>query len=393
MVDPAKAKPADGATVHYSRHQFTMTLEELVTEENLFRAYKNASRGKHERPSVFNFDLRLGQKLEEIYTSLLDGTYRPSPCYSFDIFCTAGQKIRTIAAPHFSDTIVQHLLYGESYSDFDRGFIFDSYGCRRLKGTHRASDRVQQFIRESPVGSYYLQIDIRKYYYNIDHSILRESIERRVADKRLVDLFMMFCDNKTGVGLNVGCLLSQLYGMVYLDRFDHWVKRNLKIKHYVRYVDDMVFVGLSKDEAYALLNNVKKYLKEVLHLELSKWKILPLGTGINFAGFWTYRNKRLIRKRSLYTLTKRIKQGKPDSVAAVLAHAKRTSSYTGMLRKVKRELPPDVQAKLHKALRQELSALPKQPEECCVRNQKAERSGNIKDLPKHLQVALSLYQR
>ena len=116
------------------------------------------------------------------------------------IYCTAGQKIREIHAPSFSDLIAQFVFYDAVYPVFDRGFIFDSYGCRKHKGALRAADRVQEFIRKSPANSYYLQIDIRKYYYSIDHAVLRECLERRITDHEIVDLAMSFCEegNKGG---------------------------------------------------------------------------------------------------------------------------------------------------------------------------------------------------
>lgn len=394
MVHPASAKRAEVKTANYSRPQFTTTLEELVTEDNLMYAYKQASKGKQSRTGVYHFTDELGQNLMELQDELLKMTYIPYPCRKFEIFCRAGMKHRIIAAPSFRDMVVQHLFYQCTYDAFDRGFIFDSYGCRRGKGTHKASDRVQEFIRRSPDDSYYLQIDIRRYYYSIDHAILRESLERRISDKRIVDVLMMFCDEESSVGLNVGCLTSQLFGMIYLDRFDHWVKRTLKIKHYVRYVDDMVFIGLSKSEAYELKEKVERFLYEDLNLTLSKWKILPVKKGINFSGFWAWKDRRFVRKRSLCSLSRSIKRRKTDSIAAILAHAKRTSSYSWMLKKVKNNLPVEEQNNLHRKLRAELSRvkaddLPQEkPPQKAPKGQQ-----NIKDLPKHLQVALSLYQR
>lgn len=357
MFDPAQAKRAEGGTVFHSRPQFILTLEELVTERNLFEAYKCASRGKKGRPGIFNFADDLGMNLELLRQELLSGTYRPYPCRQFEIFCRAGQKKRIISAPAFRDQVVQHLLYQNTYSAFDRGFIFDSYGCRRGKGTHRAADRTQHFIRKSAPGSYYLQIDIRKYYYSIQHNILRPSIVRRIQDSRIVDLFMLFCDAPSGVGLNVGCLTSQLFGMIYLDRFDHWVKRQLNVRHYIRYVDDMVFIGHSQDECREMLVQIESYLSEELKLSLSKWRIRTLESGINFAGFWNWRERRFVRKHSLHTLTKRIRQERGDSIGAVLAHARHTSSYGSMLEKLSENLPFERRYILHRQLREELESL------------------------------------
>lgn len=323
-------KLADLGTVKSSRGQFPYTVAELATLTNLIHAHHCAVTGKKHRNRVFRYADDLGENLLRLQQALIDGSYKPQPCHEFDIFCTAGQKVRRISAPAFEDTIVQHLIYQNIYAFFDKKFIFDSYGCRRGKGTHRASDRLQHFMRRAPEGSCILQIDIRKYYYRIDHAVLRESLERAVADPALVDLMMQFCgDGK--VGLNVGSLLSQLYGMIYLDRFDHWVKRVLKVKMYIRYVDDMIFILPSKEEAEAVLEKCQAFLSERLRLELSKFRIAPLEDGANFVGFRTWTGRRVLRRRSVISLKRAIRKAKIESISSILGHALGTSSYRPFL--------------------------------------------------------------
>ena len=353
MTNPPQGKHAAPATVKASRGQFYPSLEFVVTTRKLMEAYKRASKGKRGRYGCFRFGEQLGLSLERLKTSILDGSYHPSPCHSFEIFCTAGQKTRLITAPTFSDGVVQHLFYAAVYPVFDRGFIFDSYGCRKGKGTHKAADRVQEFMRKSDDDSYYLQIDVRKYYYSIDHEILRESLDRRIDDTRIVDYMMQFC-GEGPVGLNVGCLLSQLYGMIYLDRFDHYCKRILKVKRYVRYVDDIVMIGLSREEAYQVKNLCEIYLRDHLKLELSKWRIAKIKTGINFCGFRTWKERRFVRKRSLHTFTRRLRQRNFVSVASIMAHAIHTTTYGHMLRILKESVSKAdlryLNARLSKAL-------------------------------------------
>lgn len=338
MTSPPQGNYAGPETVKSSRGQFVGGIEDVVTDEWLLYAFSKASSGKRFRSSVFNYTDNLGENLSKLKQCLLDGSYKPRPCSTFEIFCTAGQKIRTISAPAFEDTIVQHLLYQRFYDLFDRGFIFDSYGCRRGKGTHRASDRLQHFMRKAGPFAYTLQLDIRKYYYRIVHSILRESIERRIKDKRLADLFMAFAGDST-VGLNVGSLLSQLFGAIYLDRFDHFVKRILKVRYYVRYVDDMVLILPSRKVAEETLRVCEDYLRDNLRLELSKWRIAPVRCGVNFVGFRTWPTHRLIRKRSLHSFGKRLKERRAESLASILGHALHTSSYRHLLGRVVDALP------------------------------------------------------
>lgn len=323
-------KPADLGTVKSSRGQFLLSVPELATLTNLIYAHHCAVIGKKHRARVFRYSDDLGENLLRLQQALIDGSYKPKPCHQFEIFCAAGQKIRQISSPVFEDTLVQHLVYQNIYEHFDRKFIFDSYGCRRGKGTHKASNRLQYFMGRSPDGSYILQIDIRKYYYRINHAILRNSLERSIADPALVDLMMSFCGDGE-VGLNVGCLLSQMFGMIYLDRFDHWVKRVLKVKMYIRYVDDMIFILPSRKEAEEVLQKCEAFLAENLQLELSKHRIVPLREGANFVGFRTWPHRRVLRRRSVISFKKALRKGKVESVTSILGHALDTASYRPFL--------------------------------------------------------------
>lgn len=128
------------------------------------------------------------------------------------------------------------------------------------------------------------------------------------------------------VGVDVGSIVAQLFGLIYLDRFDHYIKRNLKIKHYIRYVDDMVFIGLPKQECYLLLNLCIEFLNDNLGLILSKWKIQSLHRSINFCGYRTNRYYRLIRKRSLKAFNNGLTHYDYDTIESVLAHAEHSAS-------------------------------------------------------------------
>ena len=177
-------------------------------------------------------------------------------------------------------------------------------------------------------------MDIRKYYYNIKHSILRVRLERKIDDKDLVDLMMRFA-GKDGKGLFIGNLLAQLYGLIYLDRLDHWLKRVKKCKNYVRYVDDFIVVGLTHVEMKKLLSEIVEFLKNELELVLSKWIANPIKRGINFVGFRTWKITRYVRKRSLHNFSKALKQNKMMSLVSIIGNAKRTATYAYFMLQLK----------------------------------------------------------
>ena len=273
----------------------------------------------------------LSKNLKELRERLLTNNYIPDEPRRFMI---TEPKPREIAAPSFRDSVVQHAIYLVVYPTFDRGFIHDSYGCRKYKGAHRASDALQNMMRKCNGNEYFLQMDIRKYYYNIKHSILRVRLERKIDDEKLVDLMMRFA-GKDGKGLFIGNLLAQLYGLIYLDRLDHWLKRVKKCKNYVRYVDDFIVIGLTHIEMKKLLGEIVEFLKNELELVLSKWIANPIKRGINFVGFRTWKITRYVRKRSLHNFSKALKQNKMMSLVSIIGNAKRTATYAYFMLQLK----------------------------------------------------------
>lgn len=305
--------------------------EKCFTYDSLYQAYLLARRGKRNTKGVQEFEKDLGFNLKKLHDELHSNTYQITPYRHFFVY---EPKKRLISAPSFRDRIVQHAIYSIIYPIFDSSFIHDSYGCRKTKGTHKASDRLQEFMRRSTRDSYTLQLDIRKFYYSIDRFILKTQLERKIKDDRLVLLIMDFCKTNDTVGLPIGNLLSQLCALIYLNDLDHYIKRDLKVKFYVRYVDDFILVNLSKEQCINYKNFIEKYLDKNLNLKLSKSRIAPIKKGVNFVGYRTWRSKRFIRKRSLYNFTRNLKKNKIDSCISILGHSLNTSSFKDLSRKI-----------------------------------------------------------
>ncbi len=330
ITSPALAKYAEGMTELYS---YPLTLESIANEDILYQAFLNARKGKRNKKAIYEFENNLSKNLKELRERILSNAYMPDAPRKFMI---TEPKPREIAAPSFRDSVVQHAIYLLVYPEFDKGFIHDSYGCRKYKGAHRASDALQAMMRKTSGDEYFLQMDIRKYYYSITHSILRTRVERKIKDKDLVDLMMRFA-GVDGKGLFIGNLLAQLYGLVYLDRLDHWLKRVKKCVNYVRYVDDFIVVGLSKIEAKELLKEIEEFLHIELKLTLSKWIINHIRKGVNFVGFRTWRSTRFVRKRSLHNFSKALKKNKIKSLISIVGNAKRTATYAYFIIQLKQK--------------------------------------------------------
>jgi len=306
--------------------------DKAFSRENLYKAYLDARKGKRKKCACFLFEKNLGANLEEIYQEIHSNSYRPTPYFKFYVY---EPKKRIIYAPAFKDIVVQHAIYRIICPIFDKTFIDTSFACRKGYGTHKASKYTQKALRQYDGNLYTLKLDIRKYFYSIDRKILRMLIERKIKDKRFVDLMMEFAVYDDPVGIPIGNLLSQIYALIYLNPLDHFIKRILKIRHYVRYVDDFILVGLTRDKCLEYKRDIIKYLKSNLYLVLSKSTIQRIKRGVNFVGYRTWQSYKLIRKHSLCNFKRSVKKGKLQSVISLLGHAKDTLSLKHMLKIIK----------------------------------------------------------
>jgi len=309
--------------------------QHAFTRDTLLTAFHAAARNKRGKSACFNFERRMAYNLDVLFCELRDGIYRPMPYYNFEVY---EPKQRTIYAPAFRDLVVQHAVYAAVNVIFDRTFIDQSFACRKGMGTHKAADYAQAALRTSPRDSYTLKIDIRKFFYRIDRAILRRLIEHKIKDVKMVDVMMQFADHGEPLGIPIGNLLSQLYALIYLNPLDHYIKRELKVRRYCRYVDDGVLFGLTKAECTEARTKIKTFIRDSLRLEYSHTIIAAAHKGVNFVGYRTWASKRFIRKRSLYVFRKALKKNNIQCAVSVLGHARNTSSLRHMLEQIPKEM-------------------------------------------------------
>lgn len=308
--------------------------DRVFSEENLYQAYLDARRGKRGRRACFEFDKRLGENLATIHAELHSGAYRPLPYFQFVVY---EPKRRVIHAPAFRDVVVQHAIYRIVYDIFDRSFISTSFACRKGYGTHRAAKYARAAMKQHSGDEYILKMDIRKFFYSINRAILRGLVERKIKDRRLVDIMLLFAEMETPVGIPIGNLLSQIYALIYLDPMDHYIKRTLKIRHYVRYVDDFMLIGLTRRRCMEIRTVVVEYLADKLGLGLSKSTIQKIRKGVNFCGYRMWRTLVFIRKYSLYKFKRAARKCKQASINSLLGHAKGTNSLRYMFKIIEEE--------------------------------------------------------
>jgi RNA-directed DNA polymerase len=286
---------------------------QLCTWDNLLLAYRRASQGKRGQPNVAAFEHRLEDNLLQLQAELLACTYRPGPYTSFYIH---EPKRRLISAAPFRDRVVHHALCNLIEPIFDRTFIADSYANRVGKGTHRALNHVQEFARRFP---YVLQFDLRQFFPSIDHTLLHDILVRKLADPDVLWLTDRILESGQGVlseayemvyfpgddlfavnrprGLPIGNLTSQFWANVYLNPFDHFVKRELRCQGYVRYVDDFLLFARDKATLWAWREAVVERLARLRLTIHSGAHPRPVSEGIPFLGFIVFPQRRRLKRR------------------------------------------------------------------------------------------------
>jgi retron-type reverse transcriptase len=276
---------------------------EIIDWSNLLKSYHEARRGKRYSPEALDFGDRLEENLINIQNHLIWKTWQPG---AWREFWVNDPKLRLIQAPPFADRVVHHALVDVIEPHFEGKMIYDSYACRRGKGTHRAVARVQHQLKAAHRNwgrVYVLQADISKYFPSINHDVLLSVLARTIRDQDVLWLCGQIIRNcgYDERGIPVGALTSQLFANVYLTMLDHKIKDDWGVPYYVRYMDDFVILGRSKAELWDLLAAIETYLAADLRLALNpKTRIYPAGSRlVDFAGYRVCATHKLPRKRNI----------------------------------------------------------------------------------------------
>jgi retron-type reverse transcriptase len=299
--------------------------EKIYAFENLFLAWRKSMRGKRSRPDVALFAQNLAENLLTLQDDLQTEQYLPQPYRSFTI---ADPKPRLISAAPFADRVVHHALCNILEPLFETKFIFDSYACRKGKGTHAAVLRAQQFSRRY---AYVLQCDIEHCFPRIDHAILHQQFQRVIACQSTLKLCEKILTGGALIHLNtppayfagddlfaalrprglpIGNLTSQFWANVYLNALDQFVKHGLKIRGYVRYVDDFLLFANDKNTLHEAHQKITQFCGQELRLTLHERRaqVFPTQTGIPFLGWRIFSSHLRLRARNARTFYKRYRQ-------------------------------------------------------------------------------------
>ncbi len=314
--------------------------------ENICIAHKKACKCKRYNDEVLEFGSKLEENIINIQNHLMWKSYE---CGEYRKFKVYEPKERLVMALPFKDRVVQHALNNIIEPIFDKSFIYHSYACRRGKGVHQASQQLTEWLYNMNLSHgeniYFIKADISKYFINIDHEILKKIIRKKIKCEDTLHLIETII-NHNGTegelkGIPVGNLTSQLFANVYLNELDKFVKETLKIKYYMRYMDDFLIFSSNKEELREILALTTGFLQTNLKLTLNpKTGIFKAKNGVDFVGYRHWYTHKKMRKANLKRIRNKIKKynkmysnGEIDfekvnrSVQSWLGHIKHANTY------------------------------------------------------------------
>lgn len=333
--------------------------------EEVVIAYLDCRRRKRRGMYAIDFEFDMERNLFQLYEDLLSGTYKIGESIAFIV---EQPKIREIWAATFRDRVVHHVIYNRLSPRFYPTFIRNSFACIPDRGSLDASNYLWSGMRSITDnwrrGSYFLGADIKNFFVSIHKETLFEILKEKIHEPWLLALTqqVLFHDPRIncelhskqeafgrvpkhkslwhipeGRGLPIGNLTSQFFANVYLNELDQFVKHQLRVKYYYRYVDDFIFL----DESPATLNHyfreIQIFLENRLMLELHPFKkrLGRVDQGVDFVGYFHKPYRRYARKRTVNRLKSRVNLWKKDESAkaeySLINFRNSVNSYFGLI--------------------------------------------------------------
>ena len=329
---------------------------DAVSFQELVAAYFDCRRTKRNSRNALEFEQHLERNLARLYGELIDGSYRPGRSICFVV---TRPKPREVWAADFRDRVVHHLLYNRIAARFESAFIADSCACIRGRGTLYAAQRLEAKVRSITQNwsrpAFYLKLDLANFFVSIDKGVLLELLAAKIGEPwwmTLTELVLMhdprsdfefrgdpamiervpphkrLMEQPTHLGLPIGNLSSQFFANVYLDVLDQYAKHRLGARHYIRYVDDFIFLHESADWLNEVLAGVTEFLPARLGVRLNPRKTIlqPIDRGVDFVGHVIKPWCRSTRRRTVNEALRRV-----AAAPAVDVHVM-ANSYFGLLR-------------------------------------------------------------
>lgn len=260
---------------------------EVTGYEALYRSMMKCKKGVMWKDSTAHFCLNGMTEVMKLEQSLMDGTYKERPGRTFTVY---EPKKREILSISFRDRIYQRSLNDNAvYPMMAKSFIYDNCACQQGKGTDFAMNRLhahlQRYYRKHGKDGWVLQCDIKGYYPNMPHEVAKKKFAKHLDEWTFAEVKKILDRFEGDIGFNPGSQLIQIAGISVLDEMDHFIKEKLRIKHYIRYMDDFILISNDKQYLRNCLENIKEYLKERGFELNEKTSLYRMSQGIKFLGF------------------------------------------------------------------------------------------------------------
>jgi hypothetical protein len=295
-------RPAREAAMGKKRRNL---IDRITADANMMEAWRLTRRGRRLSASGLEFKEYAVLNLHRLAAAMRDGSYREGEPTRFLIW---DPKRREIAALPFRDRIAQHALCAVIGPIFDATLLPNTFACRAGKGTHAGVKAVQSELRRrqrAGGATWVLKTDFSRYFASIDRAVLWRMIEAKIscaATLRLIEAMIP----RSGIGLPIGSLVSQIFANVYGGIVDRHLQQDLGERFWYRYMDDLVVLGDCPDHLRRVKASIEDLSRQQLGLRFSKWSIQPASRGVNFLGYRIWASHKLLRRDSVKRARRKI---------------------------------------------------------------------------------------
>lgn len=305
--------------------------EKIISFENILQAVKDCSAGRRYDHEPIQFWDKLEENCHEISEQLRTMELPPDTYHYFYVF---EPKLRKVIYSDFRTKIIARAIYNVLNPMLCQKLINDTYSCIKGRGQLMAMQRLSgwmDYVGKSGTKWYYLKMDIEKFFYRIDHKIMMKLLEKKISDKRTLALLRHYlCEASMAfglplgtkspmdipkeemlwdVGISIGGGLSHMYGNLYMNEMDQYCKRVLRIKHYIRFMDDVIILSDSKEQLHKWYQLITEFVDKNLHLRFNhKTAIRPVGQSVEFVGFMVKPGNVRLRKSTTLRMKRHLKE-------------------------------------------------------------------------------------
>ena len=310
--------------------------EKIISVENLNNALDKACRKKRKRWFVRKILDRRDYYIQKLHDELAAGKIRLHPNITKTICERSCQKQRDLTIPKFyPDQVLQWALCLQLAPIVMRGMYHYSCGSVPRRGGVYGKKYIDWILKNDGKVKYVMKLDVRKFFQSVSNEKLKELIRRKIKDKKALRLIDAIIDNG-GAGLPIGYYASQWFSNFYLERLDHYIKEVLGIRHYIRYVDDMVLMDTNKRKLHKARLQIAAYLRDGQYNCTIKdnWQLWRIHSRpLDYLGYRFYREKTLLRKRIFYAFNWKVREVKKKGYCTVRC-ARALASGMGWMKRI-----------------------------------------------------------